>query len=168
MKHICDIPLLGFFGRFNVSVVVQSLSCVQLFATPWAAAHQASLSFTISQGLLKLISIESLCHPTISPSVDPFSCCPQSFPSSGFFQRVGSKYWSFSISPSVNIQGWFLLRLTGLISLLSYRLSRLFSSTTVQKHQFFTTQPSLWSNSRIHTRLLEKSKLWLDGPLLAK
>ena len=72
MKHICDIPLLGFWGRFNVSVVVQSLSCVQVFASRWAAAYQASLSFTISQDLLKLISIESLCHPTTSPSVTPF------------------------------------------------------------------------------------------------
>ena len=75
------------------------------------------------------------------------------------FQWVGSSYQvatSASILP-MNIQGWFPLRLTGLNSLLSVRLSRVFSSTTVQKHQFLGAQPSLWSNSHIHTRLLEKT-----------
>ena len=68
----------------------------------------------------------------------------------------------------MNIQGWFPLGLTGWISFQSNRLPRVFSNTTVQKHQFFCTQLSLWSNSHIHTRLLEKPKLWLDRPLLAK
>ena len=73
------------------------------------------------------------------------------------------KYWSFSfsISPSVNIQGWFPLGLTGLISLPSKGLSRVFN-TTIQKHQFFRTQLSLWTNTYIHTWLLEKLELWLD------
>ena len=66
-----------------------------------------------------------------------------------------------------SIQGWFPLGLTSLI-FLSKGLSRVFSSTAVQKHQFFGTQPSLWSNSHTHTWLLEKPYLWLDGPLLAK
>ena len=65
----------------------------------------------------------------------------------------------------MNIQDWFPLGLTGLISLLSKGLSKVFSNTTVQKHKFFGTQLSLWSNSHIHTRLLEKPQLWLDGPL---
>ena len=80
------------------------------------------------------------------------------------------KYWSFSfnICPSVNIQSWFPLGLTGLISLLSKRLSRVFSSTTIWKHQFFGTQPSLWSNFHIRTWLLEKPQLWLKGTLSAK
>ena len=77
------------------------------------------------------------------------------------------KYWSFSFSIifPMNIQGWFPLRLTGLISLLSKRLSRVFSSTTVQKHQFFGTLPSLWSSSHIHTWLLERPQPWLSRPL---
>ena len=68
----------------------------------------------------------------------------------------------------MSIQRWFLLGLTGLISLLSKRLLRVFSSTTVWKHQFFSAQPSLWSSSHIHTWLLEKQQLWLSRPLLAK
>ena len=65
--------------------VVQSLSCVRLSVTPWTAAHQASLSFTISQSLLKLMSMEWWCHPTISSSVIPFSSCLLSFPGSRSF-----------------------------------------------------------------------------------
>ena len=143
MKHICDIPLLGFFGRFNVSVVVQSLSCVQLFATPWAAAHQASLSFTISQSLLNSCPSSQWCYPTISSSVVPFSSCLQSFPASGSFlmswlfessgPTIGASA-SASVLP-MNIQGWFPLGLTGLIFLLSKGLSRVFFNTTAQKHQ---------------------------------
>ena len=97
------------------------------------------------------------CHPTISSSVTPFSSCPQSFSVSGSFpvsqlflsggQSIGVSAWVLPI----NIQGWFLLGLTGLISLLSKGLSRVFSSTTIWKHQFFSAQPSLWSNSHIHT-----------------
>ena len=104
------------------------------------------------------------CHPTISSSVAPFSSCPQSFPASGSFpksrlftssgQSVGSSASASVLS--MNIQNWLPLGLTGLISLLSKRLSRVFSSTTVQKHQFFGAQPSLWSNSHICTWLLEK------------
>ena len=87
-------------------------------------------------------------HPTISSSVKPFSC-PQSFPASGSFpmsQLFSSVGQSIGASASVlpmNIQDWFPLGLTGFISLLSKRLSRVFSSTTVHKHQFFSTQPSL-------------------------
>ena len=79
-------------------------------------------------------------------------------------QRIGALA---SVLP-MHIQGWFLLGLTGLISLQSKGLSGVFSNTTVQKHQFFSTQPSWRSNSHIHTWLLEKSQLWLDRPLLAK
>ena len=136
--------------------VVQSLSRVRLFATPRTAACQASLSFIISQSLFKLMYISS--------SVAPFSSCPQSFPASGAFlmnwlftsggQSVGASA-STSFLP-VNMQGWFPLGLTGLISLLPERLSRVFYSTTVRKHQFFGAQPSLWFNSHIHTWLLEE------------
>ena len=145
---------------------VQLLSRVRLFTTPWTAACQASLSFTISQNLLKLMSIELVmawCHPAISSSVLPFSCF-KSFPASGSFpmsQLFTSGGQSIEASPSasvlpVNIQGWFPLWLTGLICLQSKGLSRVFSNMTVQKHQFFSTQPSLWSNSHICTWLLDK------------
>ena len=105
------------------------------------------------------------CHPTISSSVIPFFSCPQSFPASGSFQMsqlVPSSGQSIGVSASapvlpMNIQGWFPLGWTGWISLQSKGLSRVFSNTTVQRHQFFSTQRFLWSNSHIHTWLLEKS-----------
>ena len=105
------------------------------------------------------------CHPTISSSVIPFSSCPQSFPASGSFQMSsffasGGQSIGASASASVlpmNIQDWFPLGWTGWISLQTQGLSRVFSNTTVQKHQFFRAQPSLWSNSHIHTWLLEKT-----------
>ena len=115
------------------------------------------------------------CHPTISSSVIPFSSCPQSFPASGSFPMtwlLASCCQSIGASASVlpmNIQSWFLLGLTGLISLqLKGGLSRVFSNTTIWKHQFFGAQPSLWSNSHICTWLLEKPQLWLYRSLLAK
>ena len=116
------------------------------------------------------------CHPTISSSVVTFFSCLQSFPASGSFpvsQFFASGGQSIGVSASasvlpMNIEDWFPLGLTDWISLQSKGLSRIFSNTTVQKHQFFSTQLSSWSNSHIHTWLLEKPKLWLDGPLSAK
>ena len=116
------------------------------------------------------------CHPTISSSVVPLSSCPQSFPASGSFLvswlfTSGGPSSGASASASVlpmNIQDWFPLGLTCLISLQSKGLSNVFSSTTVQKHQFFSTQPFLWVSSHICTWLLEKPKLWLDMSLSAK
>ena len=109
-------------------------------------------------------SLSRWCHPIISSSVTPFSSCLQSFPASGFFpiswffassgQSIGASA-SASVLP-MNIQNWFSLGLTGLISFQSKGFSRVFSNTTVQKNQFFSTQPSLCSNSHIHTWLLEK------------
>ena len=107
-------------------------------------------------------SLSQWCNPTISSSVIPFSSVPQSFSASGSFpvsRLFASSVQSIRTSASVvpmNIQGWFLLRLTGSFSLLSKGLSRVFSSTTVWKHQFFGAQPSLWSNPHIHSWLLEK------------
>ena len=113
------------------------------------------------------------CHPTISSSVVPFSSCLQSFPASGSFQMsqfftsggqsIGAS--ASSILP-MNSQDWFPLGLTDWISLQSKGLSRVFSNTTVQKHQFFGAQLSSQSNSHIYPWLLEKPKLWLDGSLL--
>ena len=116
------------------------------------------------------------CHPSISSSVIPFSSCLQSFPASGSFpmsQFFASSGQSIGVSTStsvlpMNIQDWFPLGWTGWIFLQSKGLSRVFSNTTVQKHQFFSTQVSLYSNSHIHTWLLEKPYLWLDGYMLAK
>ena len=104
------------------------------------------------------------CHPTISLSVMPFSSCPQSFQASGSFPMnwlfaSGGQSNGASASASIlpmNIQSCFPLGLTGLISLVSKGLSRVLSSTTMWKHQFFGTLPSLWSNLHIHTRPLEK------------
>ena len=101
------------------------------------------------------------CPPAISSSVIPFSCL-QTSPASGSFlmsQLFTSGSQSIGASPSIlsmNIQGWFPLGWTGLISLQSKGFSRVFSNTTVQKHQFFGAQPSLWSNSHNHSWLLEK------------
>ena len=110
---------------------------------------------------------------TISAPAAPFSSCPQSFPASGPFpvsqlftsggQNIGT---SASILP-MNIQGWFPLRLTGLISLMSKGLSSVFFSTTVEKHHFFSAQPSLWSDSSTLTWLLKKPELCWQ-PLLAR
>ena len=114
-------------------------------------------------------------RPTISSSVVPFSC-PQSFPASGSFQMSqffisGGQSIRTSASASVFpmiIQTWFPLGVTGWISLQCKRLSRVFSNTTVQRHQFFGSQLSLESNSHMHAWLLGKPWIWLDGPLLAK
>ena len=114
------------------------------------------------------------CHPTISSSAIPFSSCPQSFPASGSFQISqlfapgGSSIGVSASVPSMNTQNWFPLGWTGWISLQSKGLSRVFSNTTVQKHQFSSAQLSLWSNSHIYAWLLEKPQPWLDGPLSAK
>ena len=143
---------------------VQSLSSVWLFATPWTAARQASLSITNSQRLLKLMSIKLVMPSNHFILCCPFSSCLQSFPAPGSFPMTGlfasgGQNIGVSASASVlpmNIQDWFPLGLTGWISLQSKELSREFSNTTVWKHQFFRTQPSLWSNSHIHIWLLEK------------
>ena len=139
----------------NAIVVVQSPSHVRRFGTPWTTAHQASLSLTISWSLPKFMSTASvmpsshliLCRsllllPSIFPSI-------RSFPMSWLFASHGHSVGA-SASASVfpmSIQGWFLLRLTGLNSLLSKGLSRVFSSSAVQKHQFFGALPSLRSSS---------------------
>ena len=116
------------------------------------------------------------CHPTTSSSIIPFSSCLQFFPGSGSFLMdclfaSGGQSTGASASASVlpmSIQSWFPLELTGLISLQSKGPSRVFSNTTVQKHQFFGTQTSLWPKLHIQTWLLEKPYLWLHGSLLAK
>ena len=147
----------------NLFSSVQSLSCAWLFTTSWTAARQASLYFTNSQSLLKLMSIKSvmpsnrliLCHPllllpSILPSIQVFSN------ESGLRIRR-PKYWSFtfSIRPSNEHSGLISFRIDW-FDLLAVQGSLKSLHTTVQKHQFFITQLSLWSNSHIHTWLPEK------------
>ena len=144
----------------SLFVVVQPLGHVRLFVTPWTAACQASLSFTIIWSLLRLISIELvmlpnhriLCHPlllfSILPSIRVFS-------NEVALCIKGAKYWSFSFSigPSNEYSGLISFRTDCVISLLSKELSRVFSSTTIQKHQFFGIQSTeeipnnIWSIS---------------------
>ena len=131
---------------------VQLFSCVWLFVNPRTSACQASLSIINTWSSPKPTSIES-----VMPSNHLIFCCPllllpSIFPSIRVFSNESAlsirwpKYWSFSFSPSVlpmNIQDWFLLGWTGWITLWSKELSRVFSNTTVQKHQFFSAQLSL-------------------------
>ena len=144
---------------------VQLLSPVQLFATPWTTARQASLSITNYHGLPKLISIE-----LVMPSNHLILCCPLLFLLSIFhsikiFSNESAlcirwpKYleFQFSISPSNEHPDWSPLGMTSWISLQCKGLSWVFSKTTVQKHQFFCAQLSLQSNCYIHTWLLEKT-----------
>ena len=142
---------------------VQSLSRVQLFATPWIAARQASLSITNSQSLPKPMSIELvmssnhliLCHPLLL--LPPIPPSIRAFSSESNLHMRWPKYWSFSfsISPSNEHPGLISFRMDCL-DLLAVQGSRVFSNTTVQKHQFFGAQLSSKSNSHIHTWLLEK------------
>ena len=144
------------------------------FVTPWTAAHQDSLSITNSQSLLKSCQLSQWCHSTFSSSVVPFSSCPQSFPASGsflmseLFSSSGQSIAGPALVLPMSNQGLFSLGFTGCISLLSKGLSGVFSRSTIQKHQFFSIQPYLWSNSDIRTWLLGKTQLWVDRPLSAK
>ena len=151
----------GSFGRFmynflrswqTVSVrfsSVQSLSCVWLFATPWPTARQASLSITNSRSLPKLMSIESVMPSNYLILCRPLLLLSSIFPSIRVFSNESAlhirwpKYWSFIFNISPSTQDWSPLGWTGWISLQSKGLSRVFSNTTVQKHQFFCSQLSL-------------------------
>ena len=128
--------------KVMVVVVVQLLSRVRLFTTSWTAAHQASPSVTNSQSLLKLMSIKSVMPSNHLTLCHPLLFLPSIFPSIKVFCNKLALCIRWGASASVLP--------TGLISLLSKGLSRVFSNTTVQKHQIFGAQLSLWSNSRIH------------------
>ena len=133
------------------AVFVELLSRVWLFVTPWTVAFQASLSFTVSLSLLKLMSIESIMPTNHLIFCCPFSSCPQSFTASRSFpmswlftsggQSIGTSALA-SVLP-VSIQGWFPFKLTSLISLLSTEHLRISYSTPIQNHQFFSAQLSL-------------------------
>ena len=154
-----------FWGEMSYQLSsVQLLRRVRLFATPWNAERQASLSIANSWSLFRLTPIESvmpsshlilclpllLLHP-ISPSIRDFS-------NESTLHMRWPKYWSFSFSiiPSKEIPGLISFRMDWLDLLAVKVLSRVFSNTTVQKHQFFSAQPSSQSNSHIHTWPQEK------------
>ena len=155
---------------------VQLFSCAWLFVTPWTTAHQVSLSITNSRTLFKthvhwVTDAIQPAHPLSSPSPPTLNLSQHQ----GLFKWVSSSNqvakvldFSFSFSPSNEYPGLISFRWTGWISLQSKGFSRVFSNTTVQKHQFFGAQLSLEFNSHIHTWLLGKPQLWLDGTLLAK
>ena len=146
-KHSLKLFLISWLMFSSVWL----LSCVWFSATPWTAARQSSLSITNSGAYTNSCPLCQWCHPTISSSVNTFSSHLQSFPASGSFSMSpffasGSQIIGVSASASVlpmNIKDWFPLGWTGWISLQSKGLPRVFSNTTVQKHQFFGTQLSL-------------------------
>ena len=147
-----------FFNIFISSV--QLLSRVRLFVTPWTAARQASLSTSNSQSPPKPLAIESVIQSNHLILCRPLLLLPSVFPSIRVFSNEsGGQSIGISASTSVfpmNTQDWSPLGWTGWISLQSKGLSRVFSNATVQKHQFFSAQLSLYSNSHIHKWLLEK------------
>ena len=162
VTRICS-HVVAFLNQVQVSLI-QSLSHVQLFGTPWIAAHQASLSITNSWSSLKLTTIESVMPSSHLILCRPLLLLPPIPPSIRVFSKESTlrmrwpKYWCFSLSISLSNEhpGLVSFRMDWLISLQSKGLSRVFSNTTVQKHQFFSTQLSLQSNSHIHTWPLEK------------
>ena len=135
----------------TIFISAQLLNCVQIFATPWTAAHQASLSITNSRSLLKFMSIESVMPSNQLILYHPLLLLPSIFPSIRVFSNESvlcircPKYWSFSFTISLSNEnsGLNSFRIDFWISLLSKGFSRVFSNITVQKHQFFSTQLSL-------------------------
>ena len=164
-NSICFLPCFTLFFIIYKCLLLFSHSVVSHSLQPHGLQH-ARLTCPSQPHCVCLNSclLNQWCHPTISSSATPFSFCLQSLPASGslsvsqlFAVRCPTD-WSFSFSNSLpmSIQGWFPLGLTGWISLQSKRLSRVFSRTTIWKHQIIGTQPSLWSSSHICTWLLEK------------
>ena len=145
-------------------------SIAQLYLTLCDPMDCSTAGFPVLHHLPKLAQTHVHSINDVIQSFHPLS--PSSPPAFNLFQRVSSSHQVASVGVSasapvlpMNIQGWVPLGLTGLISLQSKGLSRVFSNITVLKHQFFTAQPSLRSNSHIHTWPLEKPQLWLYGPL---
>ena len=175
-KHdILDTTL--FLILLDSSIIQFSRSVVSDSLQPHESQHARVPCPSLTPGVhLYSRPSRQWCHPAISSSVVPFYSCPQSllasesFPMSQLFAWGGQSIGVLALAPFLpkKSQGWSPSEWTGWISLQSKGLSRVFSNTTVQKHQFFSAQPSSHSNSHIHTWLLEKPWLWLDGCLLAK
>ena len=154
----------------QVLVDVQWFSHVRHFVSPWTAAHQFPVLHYLPEFAQTYVHWVSdaiqQSHPLSPPSPLALNLSQHQV----FFKESASSGQSIGASASasvlpMNIQSWFPLGLNGLISLLSKRLSAVFSSTTVWKHQFFGVQPFLWSNSHIPTWVLEKPQFWLYGRL---
>ena len=165
LKEHYMVGLVFAFMRIVFSFVVVH----QLFTTSWTTACQAPLSPLSLRVCSNSCPLSQWCYLTISSSTTSFFLCLQYFPASGSFpmswlfasgcQNTGASALASILS--VNIQGWFPLGLTSWISLQFQGLSRVFSSTKIQKHQFFSIQPSLRFNSHICTSLLEKPEYCL-------
>ena len=163
LKHLCTTSPQRLTARC-VQFISVHFSHSTVSDTLWTAAHQTSLSSPTPRACTNSCPLSRWCHPTISSSVIPFSSCFQSYRASvsllmGQLFASGGQRIEVSASASdlpMNIQDWFPLEFIGWISLQSKGLSRVFSNTTVQKHQFFSTQLSLESNSHIHTWPLEQ------------
>ena len=174
--------LHGYKKNGTVHFKLESIICsfTKLCPTLWDPMDWSTTGFPVLHQLLEFAQTHlhwfgdaiQPSHPLLLPSPPAFNLSQHE----GLFQWVGSSHQvakilalqlSASVLPMI-IPGWFPLGLTGLISLQSKRLSRVWSNTTIQKHQFFGTHLSLWSNPHIYLWLLKKPKLWLDGPLLAK
>ena len=160
---VACLPLLCWAPCKRILSSVQLLSHVRLFAIPWTAARQGSLSITNSRSILKLMPIESVMPPNHLILCHWWPLALSLSQHQGLFQWVSSSHkeakvlaLQFRIRPSKKYSESTSFRIDCLISLLANRLSRVFSSTTVWKHQFFSTQHSLWSNSHNHTWLLQK------------
>ena len=146
----------SLFKRKLWVIVVQSLSHVTPIFSPHELQHTSLPCPSLSPGVWSnSCPLSQWCHWTISSAINPFPSCPQSFPASGsfpmneLFASGGQSIGALASVLPVNIQGWFPLGLTGLISLLSKGFSRVYSSSTVWNHQFFGAHPSFWSNSHM-------------------
>ena len=157
----CFISCLKYiFKDVYFQQSLQDTSCCSvppLFVTPWTVAHQASWSFTISWSLLKLMSIEFVMSSNHLILHHPLLLLPSIFPNIRVFSnepalRSGDqKYWSFSISPSNEYKGLISFKIKCFDLAVQGTLKSLLQHSTVQKHQFYCTQPFLWSNCHIHT-----------------
>ena len=156
---VLNIFIKVIFLSWKCAHCIQFCSVAQLCLTLCDLMDRSMPDLPVHHRLHGLCPWSRWCHPTISSSVIPFSSLLQSFPPSGSFQMsqfFTSRGQSIGVSASasvlpMNIQDWFPLGWTGWISLHSKGLARVFSNTTVQKHQFFSTQLSLYSSSHIHT-----------------
>ena len=181
-KHLCSVYFEKKVKKYFVNWIVSSsvqFSCSVLSDSSWPheSQHTRPPCPSPAPGVHSDSRPSSQwCHPAVSSSAIPFSNCSQSLPVSEYFPMSQLFAWggqSIGVSAlasflPMNTQGWSPSEWTGWTSLQSKGLSKVFSNTTVQKHQFFSTQLSSQSNSHIHTWPLEKPYPWLDGPLLAK
>ena len=156
LEEACVVQIWWFLKILCCCSVARSCLTLQ----PHGLQHARIPCLSLSPGVCpNSCPLSRWCHPTISSSVTPFSSCPQSFPASESALCIRwPKYWSFSFSISLSngYSGLISFRIYWLDHRVSKGLSRVFSSTTVVKHQFFSAQPALWSNSHICTWLLEK------------